>query len=455
MPRRPTIDTQSPPRWIPASAVAFWAGVDNDARERLLPRVAGVVAVATVAGGLAIKASGTDLGTPLPPFVSTWAPDVDPQALLAAAVLATAVFAGPSLVRRPASPAGFAALAAAVSLAAGLALSSSRAGTIGWYAVFDQRFSWEAPNEYLVSLPALQYGPQFFLDHFAELAPSLSVHPAGHPPGFLLLLDAFRITTPPATGALCIGASGALAPLTYAIGRGQLGEARARVAALLVALSPDVLIFGITSADAVFAAAGTAALWGLLANPRAARLAGAAGVAVASLLSWALLALIPLAAVVRLRNGSLRAAVTLVAWCALVLIAFYAVLYTATGYDPIGTYQANEHVYRAGIAAIRPYEFWVFGSPVAFGVALGLPIAYYALRAIAAGQPIALALAVVVGVSSLLGFTKAETERIWLFLVPIAALAAASVLPPHRLRLALMLLALQALVVELLFYNVW
>lgn len=132
-----------------------------------------------------------------------------------------------------------------------------------------------------------------------------------------------------------------------------------------------------------------------------------------------------------------------------------AVLCAATGYDPIGTYQANEHVYRAGIAAIRPYEFWVFGSPVAFGVALGLPIAYYALRAIAAGQPSALALAVVVGVSSLLGFTKAETERIWLFLVPIAALAAASVLPPHRLRLALMLLALQALVVELLFYNVW
>ena len=109
----------------------------------------------------------------------------------------------------------------------------------------------------------------------------------------------------------------------------------------------------------------------------------------------------------------------------------------------------------AGIASIRPYPFWLLGSPVAFGVAIGLPIALYALRALARGEPIAFALAAIVVGAALLGLTKAETERIWLFLMPFAALAAATALPLHRIRLIVAALAAQALATGLLFVTAW
>jgi hypothetical protein len=55
-----------------------------------------------------------------------------------------------------------------------------------------------------------------------------------------------------------------------------------------------------------------------------------------------------------------------------------------------------------------------------------------------------------------LGFTKAETERIWLFLAPFVCLAAAATLEQRpRLRPLLAALALQAVLYELLFDTVW
>ena len=53
------------------------------------------------------------------------------------------------------------------------------------------------------------------------------------------------------------------------------------------------------------------------------------------------------------------------------------------------------------------------------------------------------------------GYTKAETERIWLFLVPLACVAAAPVLAGRRIAPVLALLAAQALAVEVLFATVW
>ncbi|HEX2087575.1 MAG TPA: hypothetical protein VHF89_17960, partial [Solirubrobacteraceae bacterium] len=69
--------------------------------------------------------------------------------------------------------------------------------------------------------------------------------------------------------------------------------------------------------------------------------------------------------------------------------------------------------------------------------------------------PLAEAAALVVVASALGGFTKAETERIWLFLVPLVCLAAAAVLPRARLVAVLAALLAQALAVELLFGTVW
>jgi hypothetical protein len=79
---------------------------------------------------------------------------------------------------------------------------------------------------------------------------------------------------------------------------------------------------------------------------------------------------------------------------------------------------------------MRPYAFWVFGSP-------------------------ALAIFALVLIASLIGLTKAETERIWLPFVPLACVAAAAAVKPPRLKPLLAALGAQALLFEVLFFTVW
>ena len=119
--------------------------------------------------------------------------------------------------------------------------------------------------------------------------------------------------------------------------------------------------------------------------------------------------------------------------------------------------RATEDVYRAGIASIRPYWFWLFGSPVAFLLVLGLPITWLALRALAAGSDEAVAIFAVLAFAAVMGFTKAETERIWLFFAPFVCLAAAPALArrPALRTPVLAALAVQAVLYELLFDTVW
>jgi hypothetical protein len=441
---------QATPRRQPRTALA-----PSLQHGRALPFLAATTVLATVAVGLLLQASGTDLGTPLPPFVLAWSPDVAPEAAIAVLVGAAAVVLAPALLTRPRHPAVFAAAVAGLALALVLSIAAAHDGPGGWYQVFDYGRSFEAKNEYLPALPALGYGVRWFLDHFAELAPALPVHAAGHPPGLLLVIHALGITTAAGLAALCIAATAALSPLTYLAARGRLSEARARAAALLVAFSPAGAIIGVSSADAIYAALGLAAAIGLLAGGRAPRLAGAATLALASFLSWALVAVGVFAVIVDSRARGARRALEVGALCAAALVAFYACVYAATGFDPIGAIRATHMVYDASLASTRPYAFWLFGSPVAFAVAIGAPISLYAVRALAGDDATALALAAIVVAASVLGLTKGETERIWLFMMPLACVAAATAVPPHRLRAVLLALAVQALATEVLFTSVW
>jgi hypothetical protein len=61
----------------------------------------------------------------------------------------------------------------------------------------------------------------------------------------------------------------------------------------------------------------------------------------------------------------------------------------------------------------------------------------------------------VIVIAAVLGFSKAETERIYQFLVPLACVCAAASLPARWLPLTLGALAAQALATELLLYTVW
>ena len=413
------------------------------------------IAVATVALGLIVESTSGTLGTPLPPFFAHLDAQVDAASLVALPVLAICLAASIVLLRGGGSPAKFLLGALLIALAARLALAAARDGTEGWYAVFGA--DPEAANEYLPALPALDsLGLHAFLDRFAEISRTLPIHPSAHPPGTLVLFDALGISSARGSAALVIGIGALVVPLTYVLGR-RLGldEARSRAATLLVAFSPGAMLYGVVSTDAMYATLATAAACLLLSSGLIARIAGAAALAVASFFSWALLAAGGFATVVAWRRDGLRSAAVLAFVAAVGVGGFYLALHALTGFDPIGAIRAAGEAYDLGISNARPYSYWLLGSPVAFAASLGLPTAWYAARALGAREAAALALAAVILVSVAIGVTKAETERIWLFMVPLAAVAAATLVPARRMPLVLGLLLAQAVAAGLLLETIW
>lgn len=429
-------------------------------RSLWVPLLGSLAALAVVLFGRIAGTLGLELGPDAAPFVLGWQPEVSALAPAVVIILAGAVAVAPQLTRQSVSPALFALATLALGLALRVGVAVARGGTEDLHAVYDVALEDNAANEYLPVLPALKFGARRFLDTFAEIGTALPVHAVGHPPGLLLTLNGLGIDSPEGMAALTIGAGALCVPLTYLAGRELLGDARARVATLLYVFAPSAILYGATSADALFAALALAAGSALVARSAVARMLGPPVLALASFFSYANLAIGAFAAIVTLRRDGLRSAATLSIACALAILSMYALLHLVTGYDPIGAVRSAESVYREGVASQRPYAFWVFGSPAAFLLAAGLPIAWLGLRALGEGAIVAVALFSVVAIAAVLGFSKAETERIYQFLVPLLCLAAAAAagserFSPGRLRLVLGLLAAQALLVQLLFFTVW
>lgn len=436
---------------------AFHANAPPAAHSAVVPGIVIFGAAATIATGLAIKAATGGLGTALPPFVSVWAPRVQPWAAVSAVVLACATALAPQASRRIRSPLAFAAALFVLAVVVGLALNLARGGPHGWYSIFDlgPHGSFEAQHEYLPGLPATSYGTRFFLDRFAELVPSLPVNVAGHPPGLVLSLHLLGIDGAPGLAALCVGLGSLCAPLAYDLGRMLGDEQRGRSAGLLTAFAPSLLLFGVTSADYLYAALGMVAACLLVRRSPAAWLIGAALVPVTAFFSWLLLAIPAWAALVVLQRDGPRRALAIAVACGVALLVFNVALAAVVGYDPIAALRATGDVYRHSLARIRPYDFWLFGSPTAWFVMLGLPTAWLATRAAVRRDRAALALAAIVLVSGVAGFTKAETERIWLPFAPLACVAASAGLERDRVPAVLWVLAAQALLCELLLYTIW
>ncbi len=409
----------------------------------------------TIAVGLIAEGTGGSLGAPLAPFFATLEPSVDPAALIAIPALALALACAIPLVRGAGGITSFLLGALAIALITRLALAAARDGTAGWYAIFGSEP--EAGNEYLPALPALHsLGAGAFLDRFAELSPTLPIHPSAHPPGTLLLLDALGIDTARGMAGLVIGIGALTAPLTYVLAhRVSMSEERSRVAAMLVAFSPSMTLYGVVSTDAMFATLALAAACLLVGSGLLSRVAGAAVLTVAAFFSWALLAIGVFAGVVVWVRDGFGSAFRLGLITTAIAVAAFAGLYAATGFDPIGAVRAAGDAYDLGISNARPYLYWLFGSPVAFLVALGLPTAWFAARALGTGNAVALGLIVIIVASVLVGVTKAETERIWQFMVPLAAVAAATLVPVRRVPLILGVLLAQALASSVLLETIW
>src|ERR1700744_2771644 len=257
--------------------------------------VVGLVAL-TIAAGLANHfRRGFLLGTPLPPFLMNWTPDVQWPAAVALGVGIGCACAAPWAIARVPSGAAFAALGYVVTLAVGLSVQASRMGTAGWSNVFDlgSHGAFEAKFEYLPALPALHRGVAYYVGHFAQLLPYLPTHTKGNPPGPLVAMHLLGLTTPGRLAAawMIVGSPGP--PLTYGLGRslgasaGAAGrlvdpERRGRAAAAFAAFSPCVLVSGFTSFDFVFATMAAAVAWLLVSRRESVVVLGclAAGLAV-------------------------------------------------------------------------------------------------------------------------------------------------------------------------------
>lgn len=427
-------------------------------RHERAPRTAVVIAAAlaaTVLGSLFAKyAFGAWLGVPLPPFYLFPRLAIDlPWAIAAVAALAAGAAWAPRLRSSAVPPPVFAAALLALGLVLRLLLAAASVGTRGWYAPFGPTL--EAQNEYIPALPALDLGWRPFLDRFAELAATLPIHPSVHPPGLLLTMDLLEVTTPYRMAALMILGGALSLPLVYVLARQLLDEGRARTAALMFVFAPNALLFGVSGTDAFFVTLGLLATIGLLARGVVGQAVGSAMLALASFFSFSLLGVGAWAVFVRALRRGVLPAVGVAALAGVVLVAFYALLWVETGYSLFGNLEAANYSYHIGVYDIRPYLYWVIGSPAAWMVAIGLPITWYALRSLSLRGDAALALAAVVVIASVGGYTKSETERIWQFLVPFACIAAATTLPVRRTSLVLLLLAAQALLTELLFDTKW
>ncbi len=215
------------------------------------------------------------------------------------------------------------------------------------------------------------------------------------------------------------------------------------------------------SADAFFAGVSATAVAALvLASGRRGRramllaLAGGVGFGVTAFLSYGLVLLALIPAVVCFTRRRLE----LLAVAALGALPVFAA-FAALGFSWFSGFAATRHEYWTGVAIHRPYSYFLFADLALFAVATGPAVAVglSRLRDLRVWLLVGGALAVV-ALADLSGMSKGEVERIWLPFVPWTVLATAGLSvsrPSARLRPWLALQAACALVVAVSIWSQW
>jgi hypothetical protein len=411
----------------------------------------GAFAVAAVVGALSYRV-GHAVQASAAPLYAHWLPHIGPGTPLALLVAGLVWRYGPALAKRLRWAAVHAlAYAAAVAWTLSLALID------GWHRGVAGRLT--TRPEYLHDVPGVGSVPAMlrgFTGRILAFRPdSWTTHVAGHPPGALLVfvgLDRIGLRGGGWAGLLCILVGGLVAvavPQTVRL----LGDSSARGVVPFVVLFPGAVWVGV-SADGLFAGVAAAGIMLLAGRGWWRPLAGGVLLGAGCYLSYglALMALPALAVVVLRRDW--RPLVAGLVGGAVVVVAF-----TAAGFDWLTGYHLVGERYYQGLAARRPYSYWVWADLAVLAVSAG-PAAFAVLRRTAAiarpaaarWLPMAAGLAILAADVS--GFSKAEVERIWL---PFAVwlLAGAGLLPARDRRWWLLGQAGVALLVNHLLLTSW
>ncbi|HJT33018.1 MAG TPA: glycosyltransferase family 39 protein [Pirellulales bacterium] len=331
--------------------------------------------------------------------------------------------------------------------------------------------------------------PRQFLHDYARLMPELPLHCRHHPPGgplFLWWIARLFAAGPVAASWATLLAASLTVPAVYLWSREVLDEAPARLAACLFVLAPNVVCYTATCMDAVFM---TPLVWSFYllwkargSYPLVFGLAAGLAASLAALMTFSI-SFVALWAVVLLAITGLadrpRRANTLLAFSMAVLTAavFYFVLYAWSGYNLFevldAAFQGQAGVMKGrGHSSLRQSAFFALTNLVAFLFCAGLPLTVLwfqqltrELRSTTASRSrwLTLSFALALLLVDLAPLYTLETERIWIFMVPMLAIGASSRLssyvqearPSPLAQATLLLLAGQTVIIEMLLDMVW
>jgi len=343
-------------------------------------------------------------------------------------------------------------------------------------------FDWPG-SEYFSDVPAVR-GVGQFLHGYVQNLYQYSLHARTHPPGAVLVLYLVARVLGPGIGkaawsAVFITATG-VAPF-YLLVRRLAGRHTASIALALYAAAPSLVLFGATSMDGVFL---VAMLWSTYFLHRSIVQPGmgnsiVAGIvlAVSLMLSYVtvcigvmmfIYAILELAPSPK-RIGPIAASFAI---CAMVIVLCLAILYRLTGFNFLTCLRASRfydhYAMKTFSVSLLRYVDISFSNLIAFLIGVGFPVLVLwwkqTIHSHVARTPAdRFNLA---GMASVLIFSFArlfthETERIWLFFVPVGLLAAASwiaragSMERRLLEWAMALTFMQTWLMQLLLFTIW
>ena len=283
-----------------------------------------------------------------------------------------------------------------------------------------------------------ELGPREFVERHAELnarfhSASTKTHPAGVMVFLYLLFRAFgashslRIAVAIAVVAFLSAVS------AWLIGRTLAGERAGRIAAVLFAAAPAPLMMAYSNLDTVFTMPLTlsVALFVLAVDRRSWRVAAAAGavLGLATLMTLATSFIVFAATVALVVQTGWRTALRSLAAAAAGGAAVLALAWLVLGLDILASYQQSPKIG-------HPYQwYWLLGSPAAWLIYAGLPLAALGIYGLfrkmpGAGRPVLVLVLVLVMVvwaglpAQLTKLRPGEVERTWMFLYPMVAATA-------------------------------
>ncbi|MEV6971769.1 hypothetical protein AB0M47_42395, partial [Hamadaea sp. NPDC051192] len=336
--------------------------------------LAGTIALVVAA---VLVGQHVDVQAATAPLYALWHPHAGPGTVPAVAIAALVIFALPT-----SWPWG---RLMAASYAAAFGWTLSLALVDGWHDGVATRLTVDA--EYLAALPHAGDIPSMireYADRVLDFQPdSWNTQAAGHPPGALLVfagLDRIGLAGGVPAALACV-AVGSLAAVAVPATLRSLGSPEvARAAVPFVILFPGAVWVGV-SADGLFLGVTSVAI-ALLATGRAvgALLAGVLfGYAV--FLSYGLVLMAFLAVAVAVAARRWRPLLWASAGAVLPVAAF-----AAAGFWWFDGYAAVRVRYYQGIAALRPYWYWVWPAVVVAVDTRGRHPVLYARGQVAYGQ---------------------------------------------------------------------